>query len=218
MQLDDFKNIQSWPLPVKGGVIIIAFILTLNLGYFFDISSLSAQLDSSIKREQDLKQQYQSIVRKKAELKQEIMQLPKLKKLLNEWKSSLIKQDDLADLMGDILKIGANNHLFFSMFDPAQPTKSGAYEVLPVKVVVVGSYHQIAEFISQIANIHQLVVVGDFIISSENKNDLLGAKLAEEANARNYLTTELKLMLYYFPDPSKEMDKVPSKEVSKHAK
>ncbi len=45
-----------------------------------------------------------------------------------------------------------------------------------------------------------LVAIGDFTISTENKNDVLGAKLAQEANSGNLLTTELTLIVYLLPE------------------
>lgn len=194
------KNIHEWPLSLRAGVAGVMFILTLTLGYYFDLSRLRHQLNAVIHHEADLKLQYEALMKKKTELKHDISQLPALRAQLAELKKTIIKQDELAEMLNAILKVGGSNHLFFSLFDPDTVVKDAEYEKLPIKVMVVGSYHQLADFISQLANLPQLIWVGDMIISTENKNDALGAKLAQQANAQNLLTMEVNLAVYYQPE------------------
>lgn len=196
----NIRNVHDWPLSLRCGVGVVIFLVTLFLGYRFDLSSLSTQLNVVTQQEDDLKLQYDALMKKKAVLKHDLAGLPALRAQLVEWKKSIIKHEDLADLLNSILKVGTSNHLYISLFDPDAAIKEGEYEKLPIKVIVVGSYHQLADFISQLANLPQLVAIGDFIISNENKNDVLGAKLAQQANEQNLLTAEMKLAIYYQPE------------------
>ena len=196
----NIKNVHEWPLSLRSAVALLVFLLTLYLGYRFDLSGKSEQLATAEQQEDDLKLQYEALSRKKTVLKHDISHLPGLQQQLVEWKKSIIKHEELAELLNTILKNASNNHLYVSLFDPDTVVKEGEYEKLPIKVIVVGSYHQLADFVSQLANLPQLVVIGDFVISNENKNDILGSKLAQQANEQKLLTIEMNLAVYYIPE------------------
>lgn len=196
----NIRHVHQWPLSLRSGVVFIVFLLTLFLGYHFDLSSKNAQLKAVIQQEGDLKSQYESLMKSRAVLKHDVSHLTELRTQLAEVKKAIIKHEELAELLNTILKVGANNHLYINLFQPETATKEGEYEKLPIKVVVVGSYHQLADFISQLVNLPQLVVIGDLTISKENKSDVLGDKLAQQANEQNLLTAEIALAIYYQPE------------------
>ena len=50
-QYQDFNNIGSWPLPGKIVFIIIAMLVVLGLGYYFDTSEQISELESKEKKE-----------------------------------------------------------------------------------------------------------------------------------------------------------------------
>lgn len=179
-------------------------------------------------QEIDLKQQIQIIAMQISSLRNAISKLPSHKTDLTKWKKQLINYNDLPHILNAILKLAADNHLFFSVFTPGESvgvmiktqtvdnphagtisdTKAGtsplpennkdlSYQKIPIKIIVVGSYHQIAGFISEIANMSWIVVIGDFTISSEWQNSLLSDKFVKQAAAQNLLTAEMVLDIYY---------------------
>jgi type IV pilus assembly protein PilO len=232
------NNIYEWPLMTRLLALGLIFAATVFLGYHFDVARQATKLSSVIQEESDLRQQLEIVIHRTKLLQSEISHLPELKKQLQNWKTQMVSNADMADLLNQILKTGADNHLFFSLFTPLEPitvkladtvakpdtnTGTGAaaqpaapaaaaapqpagttppagnvitYEKIPIKVVVVGSFHQIADFISQIANMQAIVVIGNFTISNENKIDLLGDKLAKQAVAQHLLSAEMTLEVY----------------------
>lgn len=199
----NFKNIHEWPLITRILIIGLICAVVFYLGYWWDVSNLNERLVNTEHQEQDIKDQLKLVITKEEKTKSDLSQFAKLEKLLKQWQNTLINYSELPEILNQILKIGATNHLYFSQFNPAQEVKEEQhYLKVPIKVVVVGSYHQIADFISQVANLPWIVVVGDFTISKENKNDVLGSKLAERANAENLLTAELTLEVYHLADKS----------------
>lgn len=72
-----------------------------------------------------------------------------------------------------------------------------SYNKIPINVVVVGTYHQIANFISQVANMQWIVSIGNFTISKDNQTTLLGEKLAKQAETQGLLSAELTMDIYY---------------------
>lgn len=192
----DFKNIYSGSLMIRGLIIGLVCAIVFYLGYLVDIAGLKKQLVVSQQQEADLKRQLELTILKQAVIRDDLSQFSELQRLLNRWQKEFITYAELPQLIDKILKIGAANHLHFSLFNPGAEVKEGLYYKIPIKVIVAGNYHQLADFVSQVANMPSIVVVGNFIVSNENRNDVLGAKLAAQAAAENLLTATLILEVY----------------------
>lgn len=191
------KNFYDWPLALRLLILCLLCLVVFYLCYLFDISNLRDSLLDAQQKEDDLKQQLQTTIIKQAIIESEIAQSSQTIKLLDEWHKKLITYPELPGLMKDILKLGANNHLQFVLFHPDLADKVGGYSKVLIKIIAVGGYHQFGDFLSQVANMPKLVVIGDFMMTSDSKNDVLGPKLALEASAENLLTAQLTLEVYY---------------------
>lgn len=198
----DFKKIHLQPFKIRLIFFILIFIVVFFIGYYWHLSSLSQSLSDEKQQESELKQQYEMIVARESILKQELVEYPAIQKTLMQWKQKLIVYSELPELINEILKIGANNHLNFSQFNPGTEEKVDShsetiYYKTPINMIAVGSYHQLSDFVSQVANLPNIVVIGDFVISNENTNEMLGEKLAAQANAENLLTASMTFEVYY---------------------
>ena len=192
----DLKNIHKWPISLRALVIGFACAIAFYFGYSRYLSTLNLNLSKAKQHETELKGQLQLSISQKNSLQSELQQFPKYVSLLNVWNNQLIRYVNLPQLLNDILKIGAQNNVYFSLLNPGKEMKENFYMKTPIKLIAVGSYHQIASFASQLANLNWIIVIGDFSISNENKNDVLGTKLAAQANAENLLTVEMNLEVY----------------------
>ncbi|MFZ2315053.1 MAG: type 4a pilus biogenesis protein PilO [Gammaproteobacteria bacterium] len=197
----NLKKIYLQPLRVRIIFFLLIFIFVFYLGYRWHLASLVKVLSNAKQQEVELKQQYEMVIAKESILKQELADFPMLQRTLTQWKEKLITYSELPELINDILKLGANNHLNFSHFNPEEEKRAdyqaAIYYKTPIKMIAVGSYHQLADFVSQVANLPNVVVIGDFSISNENTNDMLGEKLAAQANAENLLTADITFEVYY---------------------
>lgn len=243
------NNIYEWPLMTRLLLLGLIFAATFYLGYRLDISGEILKLRRAESQEADLKQQVELTIRKNKMTQADIAQLPALKAKLQTWKKQLITYNDLPELLNQILKIGSDNHLFFSLFTPgaavmvsppeekpAGDNENGAAQApdasaapaaataaapppatadqsapapkkstiqfgkVPIKAVVIGNYHQISEFISQVANLSWVVVIGDFTINNEAESSLIGEKMAKQVASQHLLTAEMTLDVYYLPE------------------
>lgn len=190
------KNIYEWPVSRRLLVLVLFFVIIFYLGYRWDLLGLRVDIATSRQQEKDLKHQLEMSVSRELRLQHDLIRFTKIKLLLTEWQKKLIHLPDLPELLNEILKTGANNQLYFTMFNPGDEINKGDYSKTPIKVVVVGNYHQIGDFLSQLANMASIVVISNFTISNENKTEVLGTKLAEQANATNLLTAEITLEIY----------------------
>lgn len=218
MKTLNFNNIYDWPLSARRIVMGILFLLVFLFGYWWSISPLTRSYQDLVLGEDDLKQQFEMIVVKKEVLQAQVVQFPVFQHLLESWKRQLPKELDLPEELNEILKVGASHHIFFSLFDPGDQMKDVPYWHVPIKMIIVGDYDQLSAFISQLANMPWILEVGNITISDENRNDVLGAKLASIANQQNLLTAEINLGIYYQPSQQElDIQKAESQKPGKQA-
>lgn len=195
----DLNRIYEWPKPAKIFLTGLTFVLVLYFGYAFDIASLTKQTDALKKQEQDLLDQYKSSVNNQTIIQAHIEQLPKLKLILNQLDKNLTKPSDITDLLDKILQMGASNALQFSLFEPGSKIQDGPFYKIPIKIVMTGNYDQTGSFISQVANMKNIVKIADFTISTL-PNEIQDATSPDQTstslNTALRLKTDLTLEVY----------------------
>jgi type IV pilus assembly protein PilO len=187
MKLDELKNINlnnvgSWPLPVKLGAIAVVCVLLLVAGYFaFIQGELDVYADAKTKEEQ-LRETYLS---KKALA----LNLPAYKQQMEEMQQTfgtLVRQlpntTEIPDLLVDITQAGLGRGLEFVLFKPENEIPKEFYAEKPISIKVNGTYHELAQFVSDVAALPRIVTFGDITIETPQK----GTKLAISAQARTY--------------------------------
>jgi len=75
-------------------------------------------------------------------------------------------------LLVDITEAGSRRGLEFSVFDPQAQKLEAFYTSLPIRVEVRGSYHQIANFVSDLAGMSRIVTVGDLTLVGEEDGEV----------------------------------------------
>lgn len=195
------NNIYQLPLKKQLPLFGAIFLIVLIAGYLWDISKLKTNIANAHDQEIDLKQQIDMAISKEGSYQDELKQATTSQQLLTKWQARLITPAQLPALLKEILKMGAVNNIEFSLFNPDDAVlKDGIYTKLPINIIMVGSYHQTADFISQLANAPNIIVIKNFTISNENKADELGSNLAQKANAAHLLTIKMQLEIYFLPE------------------
>ncbi len=198
----NLQNFEDFPKVIQFTIIVICCLVFYYLGYMFDISSLNKKLSTTQEQEQELKTELEALSKNISKLQDEVSASPSLTIKLKEWQGKLIKSSQLPDLLNDILKIGTANQLQFTLFNPGAEIKTGPYLKVPIKTIVAGNYIQIATFVSQIANMSSIVVIGDFTISNESSNLTTAPKSENETTVPlpKPLNAELTLEVYYLSE------------------
>ena len=87
-------------------------------------------------------------------------------------------------LLVDINQAGLGRGLQFELFKPApQETMKDFYAELPVSVRVTGSYHDMGQFASDIAQLSRIVTLNDIAINPAGKD---GSVLAMDTSAKTF--------------------------------
>jgi type IV pilus assembly protein PilO len=186
MTLDDLKNIDinnlgSWPVPIKIGGILIVCAIVLFAGFWFLIQGELEQYGEAQKKEEGLRETYMN---KKALA----INLPAYKEQMEEMEQtfgSLLRQlpntTEVPDLLVDITQAGLGRGLEFNLFRPEKEQPKDFYAEMPISVEVRGSYHELAQFVSDVAALPRIVTFGDIAITSTGKD-----KLTMSAKAKTY--------------------------------
>ena len=177
----DFENVGSWPTLVKIIVWVFVFSAVLALGYFQDISDLQTQLTQVEVKEQDLKKEFSRKAFQAANLENYRKQMIEMKESFGALVSQLPSDTEVPGLLEDITNKGRENGLEIKSIKLQSERSLEFYIELPISISVVGTYHDMAAFVSGIAGLPRIVTLHDFSIK-----DLGEGNLEMNITARTY--------------------------------
>ena len=185
--LEQFKGLDPkdpgvWP-PLPKALLLLALLIgILVAAYFLDWSDQIEQLDAGRAQESKLKQEYKS-------KKQQSINLDLYRRQLREIDSSfgaLLKQlpnrSQMDALLVDINQSGLGRGLQFELFKPAaRETSRDFYAELPIQLRVIGNYHDIGAFASDIGGLSRIVTLNDITLAGGK-----GGSLVMDATAKTF--------------------------------
>lgn len=204
----DLKNIADLPFKVQIVVCCVLCALVIYFGYLWDISYQEKELQAIQNQEGDFKTQYQGIAVNLVNLQNDLSQLPQIRAAIEKQQAKLVKFASLPDLLNEILKVGTTNQLQFDLFSPGAPVKEKYYLRVPITAIATGSYNQIANFFSQIANMPMIVVIGNYQIARP-QGKLNEKRLTTQAGYINQLQAQFVLNVYTLPEEVPVTNKTP---------
>lgn len=192
MTLDDLRNFDlrsidlrdvdvraagDWPPAGKIFAIALLGLLILVAGYYFVVSKTLEDLESRRQAEQQLRQQFVFKYRQAVNLEAYREQLAQLKESFETMRRQLPDSNEIANLLVEITQAGLGRGLEFKLFQPGEAKPAGFYAELPISIEVTGSYHQLAEFASDVAGFPRIVTLHDLSLTPLGKDsDLLVMK------------------------------------------
>jgi len=170
----DPKKIGSWPAGPKIGVLVIALLLILGAGYWFDWKAQGEQIDAERAKEDELKKTF--VVKKT-----EALDLPLYRKQLEDIEKqfgALLKQlpgkSEIDALLTDINQAGLGRGLQFELFKPAsEETVRDFYAELPINIRITGNYHDIGAFASDVGKLSRIVTLNDIGLTAAKDGTLV---------------------------------------------
>ena len=171
----DFNNIGSWPGALKVIVCVLVFIALLAAGYQFHLKDLRVGLERVQAQEVALRKEFEDKSFRAANLEAYKEQLAEIEERFSGLLKQLPKDSEVPGLLEDITQMGLNSGLEFESITLQPEVAQQFYVELPINIVVRGSYHDLATFVSSVAGLPRIVTLGDFTIApvSANNPDLL---------------------------------------------
>lgn len=176
------SNLGSWPIPVKVITAILLLIVLLALGYNFHLSDLQGQLQQQRSQEESLKQQFATKAFEAANLEKYREQMAEMEQSFGALLRQLPSDTEVPGLLEDITRTGLGSGLEFQEIKLMPEVAQQFYIELPIQIRVVGTYHDLATFVSGVASLPRIVTLHDFEIKPADKeggNKLIMAVLAK---------------------------------------
>ncbi|MCB1802248.1 MAG: type 4a pilus biogenesis protein PilO [Gammaproteobacteria bacterium] len=179
----DLSNIGDWPALVKAALVLILCALVAVGWYFLDIEEQYVSLAGVEKVEQDLRADFETKQARAANLDAYRTQLAEMEQSFGAMLRQLPNRTEVADLLVDVSQTGLAAGLEFELFQPQGEVPKDFYAELPIRIRVIGDYHEFGEFVSGLAALPRIVTIHDVEIRPRSKE---GDKLVLEATARTY--------------------------------
>lgn len=162
----DTKNPGNWPWPFKIAAFALIFVAILVGGYFALYQSQLTELDTQEKKEVELKNTF--IEKKKLAVNLEAYQQQRAE--IEQSFGALLKQlptrSEMDALLIDINQAGLGRGLLMDQFKPAPvETTTEFYAERPIALKVVGNYHDLGAFASDVAKLPRIVLLNDLNIA-----------------------------------------------------
>ncbi len=167
----DLNTIGSWPLPLKAGVVVVACILTLVLGYFLDIKDQQHKLGLAEAKELQLKQDFEAKWKKAANLDAYKLQMKEMEQSFGTMLRQLPSKTEIDDLLVDISQTGLASGINFKLFKPGKEIQKDFYAEFPIEMEMTGDYHRFGRFVSGIAALPRIVTLHDISIKENSKGE-----------------------------------------------
>lgn len=180
----ELNNLGSWPAPVKVITCLLLLIGVLALGYNFHLKDLQEQLERVRGEEGTLKQQFATKAFQAANLEAYRRQMAEMETSFGVLLRQLPSDTEVPGLLEDITRTGLGSGLEFEEIKLLQEVAQQFYIELPIQISVVGSYHDLATFVSGVASLPRIVTLHDFEIKPVASGD--NTKLRMKILAKTY--------------------------------
>jgi type IV pilus assembly protein PilO len=166
----DLKDITSAPAPVRAVILVLLFLAIIAGGWYLVWSDAKMALDVARQEEQTLRASY-------SVKKGEVYHYEAYKRRLAEVEQSLAAmlrqlpdRSQMDALLADINQVGVGRGLEFNLFRPGGETLADFYATLPVSIKVSGSYHDIGNFVSDLARMPRIVTLHDVMLTPDKES------------------------------------------------
>jgi len=189
----DYSDLSSWPLVLKliaslliGVGILVAMYMLL---YEPKLETLKTASDQEISLRAEFVEKQRLAVNLPAYQQQMIEIKERFEKVLRQ----LPEESEVPALLVDISEAGIKQGLVFQRFKPSRAEQKNFYVRLPIQIEASGTYHQLAGFISSIANFQRVVTVGNLdIVRAKSRKDVDLTPLTFKATIYTYHFSEKK--------------------------
>jgi type IV pilus assembly protein PilO len=184
----DMKDVGRWPLLFRGIAVGLIFLLVAVGGtYYFVWRDKIPQLEQVERQETDLRATFESRQEMAANLEAYRAQLAEVEQTFGAMLRQLPGETEVPSLLIDISQTGLAAGLEERLFQPMSEVNREAYSELPIKMQVVGTYHELGNFVSGVVALPRIVTLHDISLRPEQRRDGSGGgQLVMDLTAKTY--------------------------------
>ena len=160
----DPKDPSNWPVLPRYALFTAVAVLFVVALWFAWLNSSQADLEAEQAKEIKLREEYTVKLGKAVNLEPLKKQREQVQQYVTQLEKQLPSKAEMDALLSDINQAGLGRSLQFDLFRPGQVLVKDYYAELPIALRVVGRYHDIGAFASDIANLSRIVTLNNMSI------------------------------------------------------
>jgi len=162
----DFKNAGNLPLPVKGVLLLGLLLVLVAVGYWFLWKPASQDLETARLKETELRDVFLNKKRQSVNLEAYKEQMVEIERTFGALLKQLPDKSQMDGLLTDINQVGLARGLEFELFKPGKEVIGDFYAEMPIQIKVVGTYHDLGAFATDVSKLSRIVTLNDLVISA----------------------------------------------------
>lgn len=187
----DFRGLDPndpglWPTAPRIAVFIVLLVLVVAMTWWFVWRDQVELLERRQAEEVQLRLDWASKRRQAVNLEEYRRQLAETDRQFGALLKQLPNRAEMDSLLSDINQAGLGRGLQFELFKPGADVIRDFYAEMPIEIRVVGAYHDLGQFASDVAKMPRIVTLRG--ISLEKQGEVL--KLDGRAITYRYLDEE----------------------------
>ena len=168
------RDIGTWPVLPKLGVLFLLILVILGAGYWFDWSAQWDELNAARAKEDSLRSAFLDKKRQAINLEAYRKQLADIEQSFGAMLKQLPNRSEMEALLSDINQAGLGRGLQFELFKPASAEiMSDFYAELPIQIKVIGNYHDIGAFASDVSQLSRIVTLNNLGLGVDKDGNLM---------------------------------------------
>lgn len=180
-QLQDFERIGSWPLALRLMVWLLSFLFAMAAGYWLFLQGPVADLERARTKEAELLRSHAALEAGQPEAFRQSE--PELNALRARLLQLLPGSSDTPNLIRDLTRLSLAHGLVLEKIQQQPEAAHDFYVEEPMQMNLVGSYHDLGGFVSELAQLPGLVTLHDFSVEPAAAGN---GKLMMTVNASSY--------------------------------
>ena len=170
LNVEDLRRIGTAPRPVRVLAIVFVCLSVAGIGSYLFIKPRIDQLERAELQEPALKAQFDDVQNKAANLGAYKAQLEEMRRSFGAMLRQLPDTTDIESLLVDLSQTSVASGLDVQFFKPEQEVAKEFYAEYPIKLSVIGKYHEFGRFISGLAALPRIVTLQDISIRPLEEN------------------------------------------------
>ena len=172
----------TWHIAPQAIVLLAILVAIPVAGFLYDTRAQLEELESGRTQEAQLKQQYLGKKKQAVNLDLHRQQLREIDTQFGALLRQLPNKSQMDALLVDINQAGLGRGLQFELFKPAaKESVHDFYAELPIQVRVMGTYHDMGAFASDVGQLSRIVTLNNVAIQAGKDGSL-----AMDATARTF--------------------------------
>lgn len=170
----DWSDMGSFPLVAKVVVLVLLSVMISVLSYYILVDEKITMLRNAELKQKELEQVYSSKYAAAVNLELYKKQMVEMEETFSYLLKQLPATHETPGLLDDITYAGTSTGLTFVKINwMPEIEKEEFYTELPIKIDVVGDYHQFGNFVSEVAKLPRIVSLHDFSVTMDKDERLI---------------------------------------------